>query len=188
MNILKLTTPIPPSVNHYLNYRVGRSGRKTYVQSYPAVETINYQAKIRKYVAEQIELQGWEIPDKDTFVYVYITFYFARKRKDSNNYLKVPFDVFTDAKVWHDDDKALPIVERVYIDRENPHAEFTIVPAEFKGIFDNEKDLSDFKEKNCKICTKNEANCMVLKSLLGNEISSNTTKEKCNKIRIRKNL
>lgn len=181
MSELKITTVIPPSVNHYLDYKVGHAGRRSFVQSYPAVPTINYRNRVIRYVREQMELQGWEKPDENEHIKVYITFYFDRKRKDANNYLKVPFDVFTDAGVWIDDDKVLPIVNRVYIDRINPRAEFTIIKANFKGVFENDIEHGEFVEVNCNNCTKSTKKCTIMKKLLDNELLEEVENGVCNK-------
>lgn len=188
MKEINFTTPIPPSVNHYLNYRVGGYGNKRFVSSYPAPETIKYTKETLKIVKEAMMDQGWESNDPDMFYDVHMTFYFDRKRKDSNNYLKVPFDVFTDAGLWIDDDKALPVVERVYIDRERPRIEFKIVEKEFKGIFDSNSEFINFLQNNCNSCKRNTEKCGILKKILGNEIVSEVTDNICNKNAKKTNL
>lgn len=182
MKELNLVTPIPPSVNHYMNYRIAR-GRKLFIKTFPSPETVKYQRLMKQYIPEEIKKQNWNMLGPDEFAYVYITFYFERKRKDSNNYLKVPFDCFTENGVWYDDDKAMPVVTRVFIDKENPRAEFTIKKAKFIGAFDSKKDYNKFLQNNCSICTKNSDKCTILKTLLDNKITVNADQEKCFKIK-----
>lgn len=170
MNKLRLISPIPPSVNNYLNYRITRNGRKSFVQAYPSEETVAYKSFFIDYVKNQIQEQGWKRPDKGKQVYVRLIFYLDRKRKDPNNLLKVPFDALTEAGVYHDDDIALAIMERTYIDVDNPRIEIEIFESEAIGVFKNQEELETFLENNCKICKKDEKKCGIMKKLLDNRI------------------
>jgi Holliday junction resolvase RusA-like endonuclease len=170
MKKLKLISPLPPSVNSYLNYRVASKGRKKFVQAYPSKETDTFNAFFIDYVKDQIREQKWERPPKGKLVFVKITFFFDRKRKDPNNFLKVPFDALTKAGVYNDDDIALPIVERVYIDTNNPRMEIEIYESEAIGIFNDENDLSSFIRNNCDLCKKDASKCSILRNLLNNRI------------------
>ncbi|MED4262034.1 RusA family crossover junction endodeoxyribonuclease [Priestia aryabhattai] len=170
MNKLVLTSPLPPSVNSYLNYKVGSSGRRKFVQAYPSEETVVYEQFFTDYVKDEIRNQKWQRPEKGKLVFLKMTFFLDRKRKDPSNFLKVPLDVLTKAGVYVDDDTALPLIERVYIDKNNPRIEIEIYESPSIGIFDDEEDLNSFFDANCSNCKKNVETCGVLKKLLDNRI------------------
>jgi len=178
---LVLTSPLPPSVNNYLNYRISRRGNKRFVQAYPSEETVSYKSFFVDYVKDQIQEQNWKRPEKGKQVYVKLTFFLDRKRKDVNNLLKVPFDALTEAGVYFDDDIALPIAKRIYIDSNNPRIEIEISESEAIGVFDNQKEFEKFVENNCKLCKKDENKCTILKRLLDNRIIPEVENGVCTK-------
>jgi Holliday junction resolvase RusA-like endonuclease len=170
MKTLKLISPLPPSVNSYLHYRVASAGKKKFVQAYPTEETTIYKNFFSDYVKDQMREQNWIRPEKGKLVFVRIIFYLDRKRKDPNNLLKVPFDVLTEANAYIDDDIALPIVDRVYIDKANPRMEIEITESSYIGIFDSKEDLEEFKNKNCSQCKKDPEHCSIFKKILENRM------------------
>jgi crossover junction endodeoxyribonuclease RusA len=179
MKKLFLTSPLPPSVNGYLNYRIGSNGRKKFVQIYPSTETNLYKNFFTDYVKDEVREQDWERPEKGALVFVQMTFFLDRKRKDPSNFIKVPFDVLTDAGVYVDDDIALPIVNRVYIDKLNPRIEIEIYESESIGIFDDQADLTNFLSDNCLFCKKDTNKCSILKKLLENRIIEEVENRTC---------
>ena len=56
-NILKLTSPISPSVNHYLSYRAIIKNGKPMAMSYKTQEATKYQKNFIKYVQEEVKRQ-----------------------------------------------------------------------------------------------------------------------------------
>ena len=183
MKKLLLTSPIPPSVNNYLNYKIERSGRRQFVRAYPSAETVKYQNQFKKYVEEQIRLQGWQIPEKGKIIFVRIIFYFERKRKDPNNYLKVPLDVFSDAGVYYDDDCVLPLCDRVYIDKANPRLEIEVFESNFSGIFESAEEERDFISSNCNYCKKDQSKCTLLRRAHENRLVDEFEEKNCKKLR-----
>ena len=183
MNRLHLVSPLPPSVNNYLNYRVASNGKKKFVQAYSSKETEIYKRFFSDYVKDQIREQSWKTPEKGVLVYVRMTFYLDRKRKDPNNFLKVPLDVMTDAGAYIDDDVVLPLVERVYIDPVNPRIEIELFESKAIGIFDDEIHLEDFKNLNCLNCKKDPNRCTIMKKLLDNRITADISDGHCLRIK-----
>lgn len=183
MKILKLTSPLPPSVNRYLKYRVAASGNKRYVQVYPSPETKEFNAFFEDYVKEEIKNQGWIKPKKGKLIHVKITFYLDRKRKDPNNFFKVPLDVLADAGAYYDDDVVLPSADRLYLDNKNPRLEIEIYESEAIGIFDNQSHLDKFIENNCSLCKRNVEKCGIMKKLLDNRIIEEVQNDECLKRR-----
>ncbi|RFP77812.1 hypothetical protein D0N41_22300 [Bacillus subtilis KCTC 1028 = ATCC 6051a] len=60
MKTLQLVSPLPPSVNNYLNYKVSSNGRRKFVQAYPSEETKIYKSFFTDYVKDQMNEQEWE--------------------------------------------------------------------------------------------------------------------------------
>lgn len=170
MNSLHLTSPIPPSVNNYLNYKVVRQGRRTFVQTYPTDETKRYRQLFSNYVKKEITKQKWVAPDKNKIVYVELVFYLDRKRKDPNNLLKVMFDVLTECGVYHDDDKVLPVGKRMFIDSNTPRIELKIFEGSEIGVFKDAKEYNSFYNNNCYFCSRNQEKCSILRKLKENRI------------------
>lgn len=160
---LKLVSPIPPSVNHYLGYRAIIKNGKPMAMSYKTSEATKYQKEFAKYVKEQIKEQGWNLtPNKEQHFYVDCIFYFDRTDMDCNNYFKCSLDAITETGlIWVDDNVVCERVQRIYYDRKNPHIEFTIYPVDYIGIFDNISQLEQF-ENNCFGCNRYKRNCSIL--------------------------
>lgn len=104
-NILKLTSPIGVSVNHYLAYRAIIKNGKPMAMSYKTQEALRYQKDFIKYVKEEVEKQGYDLkPDPLQHFYIDAIFYFDRIDRDPNNYFKCLLDAITDTRlVWVDD-------------------------------------------------------------------------------------
>jgi Holliday junction resolvase RusA-like endonuclease len=179
MKKLLLTSPLPPSINGYLNYKISSRGRKKFVQAYPSQETVVYKDFFVDYVKDEIQKQNWTRPEKGKLVVVNMVFYLDRKRKDPSNFLKVMFDALTEAGVYVDDDIALPHAHRLYIDKDNPRIEIEIVESDAIGIFENEEDLTSFYKNNCATCKKKVESCGIFKKLLDNRIIEEVSGRTC---------
>lgn len=170
MKKLILSSPIPPSVNHYLAYRVVMQGKRQMACSYKTKEAKKYQEKFIEYVSLEATRQKWNIDDVgDKHIYIDTVFYFPRTNMDANNYFKVMLDAITETQlVWKDDNIVCERVLALYYDGINPHVELTIYPVEYIGIFSNEKELNKFEE-HCASCTRYNRNCSLLrKAKIGN--------------------
>jgi len=183
LQTLNLVSPLPPSVNSYLNYKIASKGRRKFVQAYSSPETEIYKNYFIDYVKDQIREQNWTRPEKGKLVFVQMKFYLDRKRKDPSNFIKVPFDALTEAGVYCDDDIALPLVPRTYIDKANPRIEIEIYESEAIGIFDDRADYLSFLENNCANCKKDMTKCGVIKRLLDNRIIEEVEGRTCLKRR-----
>lgn len=168
MSCLKLTSPMCPSVNHYLASHVVMKnvGNKKVPMSvtYETNEAKKYKKDFTQYVKEQINIQGWDMPvTKEQHFYVDVVFYFDRIDKDPNNYFKLPIDAITESGlIWADDNVVCERVNRIYYDAENPRMEYTIYPVDYIGIFDNKLQLNRFEDE-CKTCKRFSKNCSILK-------------------------
>lgn len=178
---LNLISAIPPSVNHYLAYRVVKTrGNKYIASSYKTKEATKYQSAFEKYVSEEATKQGWDINDFiGKHLYVDTIFYFPRKDMDCNNYFKVLLDAITNTKkVWEDDNIVCERVSQIYYDSQNPHIEISIHPVEYIGIFDNNEEVQSFENK-CKGCTRYARNCSIFKKAIQGYIQEGVTQNSC---------
>lgn len=160
---LKLVSPIPPSVNHYLSYRAIMRNGKPLAMSYKTREATKYQQEFIKYVRKEVFNQKWK-PNRDKFQHYYIDadFYFPRIDMDCNNYWKCMFDAITETGlVWIDDNVTCERVNHIYYDSENPRIELTIRPTDYIGVFENASQMEAF-EAICVGCKRYKRNCSVL--------------------------
>lgn len=170
---LRLISPIPPSVNHYLAYRAIIKNGKPMAMSYKTVEATKYQKEFAEYVKQEVKRQNWDlIPNKEQHFYVDCVFYFDRTDKDCNNYFKCMLDAITDTQlVWIDDNVVCERVNRIYYDSTNPRIELCIYPVDYIGIFDNISQLEEF-ETNCIGCSRYKRNCSILNKAKEGRIQS----------------
>ena len=68
MKELKLTSPIPPSVNHYLMDKTIQKNGRLMPKRFKTKEAVDYQGNFVLYVSEQVEKQGWDYKPKDIIV------------------------------------------------------------------------------------------------------------------------
>lgn len=162
--VLKLTSPIPPSVNHYLGWRAIMKNGKPIVVSYETAEAKKYKKEFKEHIIEQVKLQNWNYEVNDTqHFYVDAVAYFDRTRKDISNVDKCLLDAITETQlIWKDDNVACFRPNCIYYDPNNPRIELTIYPVDYIGIFDNQEQLDEFEDK-CKTCSRYKRNCSILK-------------------------
>lgn len=165
-NKIKITSPIPVSVNHYLGYRAipkKKNGKTVYiVVSYLTKEAREYIKYFSESAKEQLKDQEWDIEQtREIHHYVDCIYYLPRTNMDEQNYPKLPSDVLNGI-AYIDDSKVLFRANRIYYDSVNPRIEMTIHPVEYRGIFNCQKHLDDF-EKKCKTCSRYRRNCSILR-------------------------
>lgn len=184
---LRLTSPIPPSVNHYLSYRAIIKNGRPMATSYKTPEAGRYRKEFSDYVCVEAESQGWDLkPDAKQHFYVDAVFYFDKTSRDCNNYFKVMLDAITDTGlVWLDDNVVCERVQRIYYDSENPRIELTIYPVEYIGVFDNASQLDAFVSC-CIGCTRYNNNCSILRKAKEGRIQKEITDGVCTKRKERK--
>lgn len=189
MNRLKLISTLPPSVNHYLSYRVVTKGGKSMAMSYKTSEAKKYQKRFTKYVEDEIKRQNYMLkPNKTQHFYIDAVFYFDRIDKDPNNYWKCMLDAITDTGlIWVDDNVTCERVQRIYYDSENPRIELDIYPCDYIGIFNNVNQLEDF-ESNCFGCKRYKRNCSILQKAKEGRIQKEINNNICLKYESKKTL
>ena len=184
---LRLISPIPPSVNHYLAYRAIIKNGKPMAMSYKTAEATKYQKEFTKYVEQEVKRQNWDlIPNKEQHFYVDCVFYFDRTNKDCNNYFKCMLDAITDTQlVWIDDNVVCERVNRIYYDNANPRIELCIYPVDYIGIFDNISQLEEF-ETNCVGCSRYKRNCSILQKAKEGHLQEDIVNCTCTKRKTKK--
>lgn len=179
--ILKLTSPMPPSVNHYMAPRVFYRGKKPNVTMYEKPEAKIYKKEFADYIKTEATRQGWE-PSLDKFQHYYCdcVFYFKQTDQDPNNYFKLLMDAITDSKrVWVDDNVSLERVQGIFYDRDNPRIELTIRPVDYVGIFPNREHLERFRDR-CFHCRRYlEGRCSILRKATEGRIQECIRDEQC---------
>lgn len=164
-NVLMLTSPIPPSVNHYLGWRsvYNPKTKKYMAMSYETAEAKKYKKDFSDYVIKQVKQQGWDLElNKNQHFYADCVFYFERTDQDPNNYYKLPWDSITETQtIWADDNVTCERCLGIRYDSKNPRIEIKIYPTDYIGIFDNRVQLEEF-ESNCFECARHKRNCSIL--------------------------
>ena len=116
---LRITLPIPPSVNHM--YHNTRSGGKRLTR-----KAEDYIRDSRAIINQAIEEQRWIKQDKATWYYIDLTFFMPDRRiRDSHNCLKLLLDVMQGI-VFDNDYYAMPRIQSVEYDKENPRLEVCV--------------------------------------------------------------
>ena len=171
MNGLKLISPMPPSVNHYIAYRAIMKNGRPMAMSYKTPEAYQYQRDFIEYVRREAEAQGWDLePDPNRHFYIDTVFYFGEKRQDANNYFKVMLDAITETKlIWLDDNVTCERVQAIFYDSKNPRVELYIHPVDYIGVFENASQRDAFTER-CIGCTRYKRNCSLLRRALEGRI------------------
>lgn len=181
--VLKLISPISPSVNHYLAYRAIIKNGKPMAMSYKTPEATKYQKYFTEYATEQARLQNW-VKSENKFQHYYMDtfFYFPRTDMDANNYFKCMADAITEsARIWIDDNQLCERVQGIWYDTDNPRIELEIKPVDYIGIFKNISQLEEF-ESNCIQCKKyKDGKCSVLIKAKEGRIQPDIIDMKCSK-------
>ena len=182
MNRLKLTSPMPPSVNHYIAYRAIMKNGRPMAMSYKTPEAYQYQRDFIEYVKREVEAQGWDLePDPNQHFYIDTVFYFGEKRQDANNYFKVMLDAITETQlIWLDDNVTCERVQAIYYDSKDPRVELCIHPVDYIGVFENASQRDDFTER-CIGCTRYKLNCSLLRRALEGRIQQEINNHVCSK-------
>lgn len=177
-----LTSPMPPSVNHYTAIRAITKNGKPMAILYETSEAKKYKEDFSKYVVEELRKQNWNFPvNKTQHFYVDCVFYFDRIDRDPNNYFKCMLDAITETQnIWVDDNVVCERVNRIYYDAKEPRIEMAIYPVEYIGIFDNQEELKSFEER-CSTCKRCNNNCSIHKKAIEGRIQDEIINGVCSK-------
>lgn len=116
---LKMVLPLPPSINH-MYYNTQRGGKRL------TGRANDYIKKSKALINLAIEEQRWVQQSKYTWYYIDLAFFMPDRRiRDSHNMLKLLLDVM-EGTVFNNDYCALPRIQTVEYDKENPRIEMCI--------------------------------------------------------------
>ena len=186
--MLRLTSPIPPSVNHYIGVRAVIKSGKPLALLYETKEAKRYKQEFKSYIAEEVSSQNF-IGDLSGTQHYYCDciFYFDRIDKDPNNYFKCLLDAITETQlIWADDNVVCERVNRIYYDSKNPRIEISIYPVDYIGIFDNAHELKTFMS-SCEKCLRIKNNCSVLRKAIEGRVQDEIQCGICSKFKGDKN-
>jgi len=185
--ILRLTSPMPPSVNHYTGVRTVMKNGKPLSMVYETKEAKEYKRKFSEIVKNEVAIQQWNTEVNETqHFYVDAVFYFDRIDKDAANYEKCLSDTITETQlIWKDDNVVLFRPQRIFYDSNNPRIELTIYPVNYIGIFDSKIQLESFVEK-CQTCNRYDRNCSILRDAKIGRIQEHTDGKICAKYKEKK--
>lgn len=185
---IKLVSPIPCSVNHYIKARPFIFKGKAQVTMYETAEAKKYKKNFKKYVESEMERQNIHIiPNKTQHYYCDCVFYFERIDQDANNYFKLLLDAITDSgRIWVDDNVVCERVNGIYYDSKNPRIELEIYPVDYIGIFKNKKEFEEF-ETGCLECSRyRNGRCSILIKAQNGRIQDDIVGLQCQKQNIRR--
>ena len=183
---MKLVSPIPPSVNHYLAYRSVLKAGRPVAMSYKTSEAVKYQSEFAEYVKEEVKKQKWTI-SKNKFQHYYMdcVFYFPRIDLDANNYFKCLADAITQSQcVWIDDTQLCERVQRIYYTKEDPHIEIEISPVSYIGIFSDISHLDAFRSKCIQCRRYKDGKCSLLQKALEGRLQKEIVGYKCRQYKV----
>ena len=152
---IKFNSPIPPSVNKYLDKHIYRAKNGyTRVGFNKTEETLIYTNHMRNLLKKLKREENWETPDKSRYFNVYLTYYFHKHGCDPDNTLKLLLDNIVSNEILPDDSHIKVIMEDIYVCPKDPRVEVVIEVSDKIGIFKNEDQLNEFIANNCKSCAK----------------------------------
>ncbi|MBN3351910.1 RusA family crossover junction endodeoxyribonuclease [Clostridium botulinum] len=203
-NTLKLTIPIPPSINNDYMKPKGILKFNPIKKKYYAIGTMYETAEAKKFkkdmiklIKKEIDKQNFKPIENHSFVYLYWTWFFPSIKNDTNNRYKCAIDSITEfsdefkkTKIWNDDNISMNKDVKIYYDSKNPRVELEIKYAPDIGIFDNEEDYNKFINTYCNNCKKGnkigqKGGCSIYKKILESriieevEINFDTGEKKC---------
>lgn len=169
---LLITLPLPPGVNNYKKYRVMFQGGRPIATPYLTKQAEDFKQYAIFKLKEKAKNKNWETPSKDKYVLMQLKFYMNKLGKDADNHIKLIQDSIQDAGLVENDSKLIPVVERLYVDQNDPRVKICLSELDWIGVFDNKNDRDFFIEENCINCKRYKRNCSILKSLYKNRIPS----------------
>ncbi|GAA0071778.1 hypothetical protein UT300003_33030 [Clostridium sardiniense] len=187
-NKIQFTTPLPPSVNDYLGYRVVWKNGKAIVFPYKKQEALNFMKLVANKLDKFIKEDKWKETDENTYVICEVDVFLNKKRRDSDNLFKVLLDSINAVEgLLYDDSLIIPRVNNVAVDVNNPRLEVILRVANKVGVFTLE-EYKAFLKNNCTECTRYKRNCSLLKACVENKIKKeiNLKSLNCSARRIKK--
>lgn len=171
---------------------------------YETAEAKQFKKNMVQLIKKEVDKQKFKVDNTDTFVLIEWTWFFPSIKNDTNNRFKCAIDavtefgdIYTDLKIWNDDNLSMNIDKRIYYDSKKPRVELKIWQSSFIGVFDDKQDLNKFVNTYCNNCTKGKkigqkGGCSIYKKALESRIQDdlhidfNTGEKKCLKFKVKK--
>ena len=178
---------LPVSVNNYMrpSGSVNEDG-EVKVHMYETPESKAFKKRFRAYLKKEVIKQKW---DKEVTSYSHwyldCIFYQARTNSDNSNYYKILCDALTGVAIM-DDKNVLVRTQRVMYDAKNPRFIAILKEVDYRGVFRDDRQKSEFIETNCMSCKKNSDKCSILKKSLEGRVLKEVVSDNGNFICISK--
>ncbi len=121
MTDLRLTLPLPPSVNHCYRRFTDKAGRRMNVLTRAGVDWTN---AARILACSEMNRTGWTVPQAKKVIVEYTIYWPDKRRRDPSNLEKVMLDALQ--CVTGDDQYVLPRCMDFDIDRDDPRVEVVV--------------------------------------------------------------
>lgn len=174
LKTLRFNSPIPPSVNKYLDKYINKKGRGyTQLGFKKSEETLIYENHMRNLFHKLKKEKDWTTPEVNRFFEVNLKYYFHKKGTDPDNTLKLLLDTMVVNGILPTDSQVMVKMHELYIDSKNPRIEVELKVLDKIGVFKDNTQLTEFKMKNCYKCKKSfyKKPCGCLKSFMENYIT-----------------
>lgn len=171
---LNFKSPIPPSVNKYLDKHIRKNGRRYAQLGFEkSKETLIYENHMRNVFYNLKKEKDWVTPDNTKFFEVNLKYYMHKKGTDPDNTLKLLLDNMVHNDIIPTDSQVLVKMHELFIDSKNPRIEVELKVLDKIGVFKDSTQLTEFKIKNCYKCKRYfyKKPCGCLKSFLQNYIT-----------------
>lgn len=174
MQTLRFNSPIPPSVNKYLDKSIKKYGRGYRgINLNKSEDTLIYENHMRNLYHKLKIDNNWITPDKNKFFKIKLTYFFYKKGMDPDNTFKLLLDCMVKNCIIPDDTNVLIEIDNIYIDSNKPRIEVELEVIEKLGVFNTEEVYNKFLDENCKNCKRHyyKKPCSSLKKYLENFIT-----------------
>lgn len=186
--VLKLTLPLPVSVNHYLGHTISRGKGKKFIQTYKTQEALAFERISKPIILKEVVNQKWTKPEETKYIRVQAIWYFHKKGLDSSNMHKQVLDILQRCDVYYNDNMVLECSKDYFIDSKNPRCEIELSIMDKEGVFNTKEEKKNFCVANCHRCSKKKNSCSFFKKLLENRIIEEIDLKAniCHKIKVKK--
>ena len=169
---LYLDISIPPGVNQYKKYRVIFQGGRPMAAPYLIKAAVDFKEHMKYVMTREAKKANWIIPEDSQYIRMSLIFYMDKLGKDADNHIKLIQDSLQESGLIKNDSKIIPVVKRLYVDKENPRVKVKLEVLPWIGVFENEEHKQEFIQLNCINCKRFKRNCSILKTLQENKLMS----------------
>ena len=176
--------PIPPGVNQYKKYRIIYQGGRPIISSYLTKEAEDFKQYMHYVMTRKAKECNWITPLNNQYIKMSLIFFMNKLGKDADNHIKLIQDSLQETGLVKNDSKIIPVIKRLYVDKQNPRVKIKLEILPWIGVFDNNEKREQFLTNNCINCKRYKRNCSILKALDNNKLipEVNVTENICKKL------